>query len=99
MLQKPVIILDLLKVGGPPVKWPLQGGGVYARNAEEFRSILNRLTFDGEFLNTILVKQRQFLDLRFANRGKAAAAIVDHLEQQTRVTQPLATDFISGTIK
>ena len=94
MMQKPVIVLYLAALAGPPVTWPLHGGGIFARHAEEFLSNLNRLISEDTFLHSILVKQRQFLDLKFANRGKAASAIVDFLQNQTTPCEPRTTKII-----
>lgn len=82
MLQKPVLILDLAKAGGPPVTWPLQGGGCYVRNAREFQDTLEGLVADAEILQSVLTKQNRFLNLKFANRGQAANSIVNFLEHQ-----------------
>ena len=95
MLQKPVIVLDLIKQAAPPVTWPLQGGGVFAKDAEEFRMEVNRLVSDDKFLDSVLTNQRQFLDLKFAHRGKAAAAVVDYLQAQTLTGKPSTSDSIT----
>lgn len=84
MMRKPVIVLDLAKQGSAPVTWPLQGGGIYAKEAEQFRSNLNRLISDAAFLGSVLSQQHQFLEFQFANRGQAATAVVDFLENQTQ---------------
>lgn len=83
MLQKPLIVLDLCKRGGSPVLWPLQGGGLYARNSVDFCKSLRCLCSEYDFLSSLLNKQGGFLDLKFAHRGKAAAAIVDYLQEKT----------------
>jgi hypothetical protein len=83
MLQKPLIVLNLASLSGPPVAWPIHGGGLYAKNADEFVKNLARLTSDGNFRCSLLASQSAFLDKTFANRGRAAAAIVDYLEEQT----------------
>ena len=83
MLQKPLIVLDLSSLSGPPVTWPAQGGGIYAKNAFEFKSRLERLANDKEYACSILASQAEFLDKTFANKGKAAGAVVDFLEEQT----------------
>ncbi len=99
MLQKPVIVLDLLKQTSPPVSWPLDGGGIYARDAAEFCNCLNRLVSDTVFAHSVLTKQQHFLERKFAHPGKAAAAVVDYLDEQTSARSPMATQSVSGTGK
>ena len=83
MLQKPLIVLDLSSLSGPPVAWPTQGGGIYVKNAVEFKNSLERLANDREYSGSLLASQAEFLNNTFANKGKAACAIVDFLEGQT----------------
>jgi hypothetical protein len=83
MLQKPLIVLNLASLSGPPVAWPIHGGGLYAKNADEFGKNLARLISDETFRCSLLASQSAFLDKTFANRGRAAATIVDYLEEQT----------------
>ncbi len=84
MMRKPVIVLDLVKQGAAPVTWPLQGGGIYAKEAVQFQTNLNRLISEADYLGSVLSQQHQFLEFKFANRGQAATAVVDFLQNQTR---------------
>jgi hypothetical protein len=83
MLQKPLIVLNLSSLAGPPVTWPTQGGGIYIKTAGEFKKALERLTNDKDYVCSLLASQDEFLNKTFANKGKAACAIVDFLEGQT----------------
>lgn len=83
MLKKPLIVLALSTLTGPRVLWPEEGGGIYARNPDEFRNCFSRLTNENNFADTLLASQEKFLDKNFANRGKAASAIVDFIEKES----------------
>jgi hypothetical protein len=95
MLQKPVAVLDLIKQTGPPVSWPLHGGGIYVKNAEDFCNRINQLVSDANVLESVLTSQRQFLDLKFAHRGNAAAAVVNYLANQTSAGKLATSDSIT----
>ncbi|MFO1487477.1 MAG: hypothetical protein U1F65_03270 [Verrucomicrobiota bacterium] len=84
MLQKPVVVLDLARTA--PVTWPLQGGGIYAKCANDFSTLVNQLVSDQAVLHSLLEQQQAFLGLKFAHRGNATAAVVDCLTIQKRKT-------------
>ena len=75
--------MDLLHDVDCSVWWPLHGGGLGAKTPCDFKSYLDRLIDDNTFRTSVLDSQRQFLEKAFANKGNAASAIVDYLEEQT----------------
>lgn len=85
MMQRPVIVLDVTPDEECSVWWPQHGGGLAAKTPHDFTKNLTRLVEDDDFLKSVLISQRTFLHEAFANRGKAAASIVDYLEEQTLV--------------
>ena len=58
----------------------------------------SRLIGNPEFRASVLNSQREFLDRTFANKGKAAACVVDYLTEQTRSisTSPLSVQSKFG---
>lgn len=83
MMQRPVIVLDLTPGVECSVWWPLYGGGLATKNSEAFKMAFDKLLDDADFRDSLLKSQQEFLDKSFANKGKAATAIVDYLEEQT----------------
>jgi hypothetical protein len=79
MMGRPVIVPVFSSRGKELAWWPDLGGGVYARNAEEFRQhLVNLLSVPQNRLRQ-LESQRGFLKRSFANPGHAGEAIVDLL--------------------
>lgn len=85
MMQRPVIVIDLVPGVDCSVPWPLTGGGLAAKTSQFFGTVLDRLSNDQDFKTTLLKSQNGFLDKAFANKGRAAASIVDFLEVQTSI--------------
>jgi CDP-glycerol glycerophosphotransferase (TagB/SpsB family) len=83
MMWRPVIVLDLTAGDECSVWWPLHGGGLAVKNSEEFKMAFDQLVDNSGFRDSLLKSQQEFLDKSFANKGNAAAAIVDYLEEQT----------------
>jgi hypothetical protein len=95
MMQRPLIVLDLIPGSESSVYWPLHGGGVAAKDSGSFKTVFDRLIDDDAFRAATLDLQSKFLDQSFANRGRAATEIVTYLENQTgrRSQTPLTADL------
>ena len=85
IMQRPVMIIDLMPENECSIWWPSNGGGIAAKTPEQFRAYGERLIDDSEFRIRHLNSQARFLDETFANKGKAAASIVDYLAEQSSV--------------
>ena len=85
MMRKPLLILHVPALSAPPVPWPMQGGGLYVKDATAIKTSFNRLVTDKAFADSLLASQDAFLGKAFACRGKAAAAIVDFLAETSLV--------------
>jgi hypothetical protein len=83
MMRRPLIVLDLTPGDECSVWWPLHGGGLAVKNPETFKTVFDQLVDSPVFRDSLLKSQQEFLDKSFANKGNAAAAIVDYLEEQT----------------
>ena len=83
MMQRPLLILDLVPGVECSVEWPLHGGGLAVKNSEAFRMAFDELINKSGFRGSLLRSQQAFLDKSFANKGKSAAAIVDYLGEKT----------------
>ena len=81
IMDRPLIVAPLTPRVREFAPWPVSGGGIYAKSAEDFRSQFNRLVSDGNFWNRQMDSQHNFLACHFANRGHAAERIVDLLER------------------
>jgi hypothetical protein len=83
MMRRPLIVLDLTSGDECSVWWPLHGGGLAVKNSETFKAVFDQLVDSSVFRDSLLKSQQEFLEKSFANKGNAAAAIVDYLEEQT----------------
>ena len=92
MMQRPLLIIDLVTNAECSVWWPLHGGGLAAKTPQDFKMHCSRLVEDPTFRASVLNLQREFLDRTFANKGRAAAGVVDYLAEKTpsNPTAPLS---------
>lgn len=81
ILQRPLIVLSVSDKVREVAWWPALGGGVYAATADALKNQLLELTSNSQYRSTLLERQRHFLTGNFENRGHAAEAVVDLLEQ------------------
>ena len=84
ILQRPLVIIDIVPNTECAVWWPLNGGGLAARTPKDFEVHCSRLTGNSEFRASTLNSQREFIDRAFANKGRATSSVVDYLAEQTR---------------
>jgi hypothetical protein len=85
IMQRPVLVIDVVPNCECSVWWPAFGGGLAVKTAESFRKALDQLICEPEFRISMLKMQSEFINKAFANKGRAAAAIVDLLEEHTRM--------------
>ena len=83
MMRRPLIVLDLTPSVECSVWWPFYGGGLAVKNSHAFKTAFDQLMNNPESRKSLLKSQQEFLDKSFANKGNAAAVIVDYLEEQT----------------
>ena len=84
ILQRPLVIIDIVPNTECAVWWPLNGGGLAAKTPKDFEVHCSRLTGNSEFRASTLNSQREFIDRAFANKGRATSSVVDYLAEQTR---------------
>jgi len=83
MMQRPLIITDLVPGAECSVWWPLHGGGLAARTPGAFKKLFDAIVESNDYRQSVLAGQREFLDKSFANKGTAASSIVDYLAELT----------------
>lgn len=97
MMQRPLVVIDVVPNTECSVWWPLHGGGLAAKTPQDFVTYCSRLTGDPEFRAAVLNSQREFLGRAFANKGHAAAAVVDYLAEHT-LSVPAAPPSVPGKL-
>jgi hypothetical protein len=83
MMHRPLLVIDIVPHTQWSVGWPSEGGGLAATSSQQFIEFLNQIVDSDTFRHSILKSQDSFINKSFVNKGRAADAIVDFLEEHS----------------